>query len=359
MNWPDFRLSKRLDFDAATTEAVYGLLAQIDSVKRSWAVVQRFQPATFTRLTRSVIVTSTGASNRIEGNQLSDEEVERLYRNLRIQKFDTRDEQEVAGYLELLELVFESYDSMPLSESLVLDLHDRMLRHSEKDARHRGGYKFGSNRVEAKDTQGNVVGVVFDPTPPHLVGKEMQELLGWYGWAGDSAYRHPLILLGNFLFEYLAIHPFQDGNGRTSRLLTNLLLLREGYDFAQVVSHEQLVEANKADYYLALNKSQRSWKTGGEDVSDWLLFFLKTIAMQAENAFALITEEEEGDLFSENQERILNWAAARAEDSFSRRDVIEQLELAPSTAEKAIKKLLLMNKLKRFGQGRATRYRKG
>ena len=124
-----------------------------------------------------------------------------------------------------------------------------------------------------------------------------------------------------------------------------------------MVSHEQLVEANKADYYLALNKSQRSWKTGGEDVSDWLLFFLKTIAMQAENAFALITEEEQGDLLSENQERILNWAAARAEDSFSRRDVIEQLELAPSTAEKAIKKLLLMNKLKRFGQGRATRYR--
>lgn len=357
MNWDEFKLSKRLSFTADVTETVYGLLAQIDSVKKSWSVVQKFQPATLTRLTHSVIVTSTGASNRIEGNRLSDEEVEKLYRNLRIQKFKTRDEQEVAGYLELLELIFENHDVMPLNESLILDLHGKMLRHSKKDDRHRGGYKFGSNRVEAKDTSGNIVGVVFDPTPPHLVEKEMQELLGWYRWAGEEQYRHPLILLGNFLFEYLAIHPFQDGNGRTSRLLTNMLLLQEGYDFVKTVSHEQLVEANKADYYLALNKSQRSWKTEEENVSDWLLFFLKTLSMQADKAFKLITEEEESDLLSENQERILNWALSQSETRFSRKDVIEHLSLAPSTAEKAIKKLILMNKIVRQGEGRATHYR--
>ena len=357
MTWENFRLSERLTLTPDTTEAVYSLLTRIDSVKNSWNVVQKFQPATLTRLTHSVIVTSTGASNRIEGNQLSDEEVEELYRNLRIQKFNTRDEQEVAGYLELLELVFENYGKMPLTESLIFDLHGKMLRHSEKDERHRGQYKFGSNRVEAKDQEGNVVGVIFDPTPPHLVEKEMQELLDWYQWASNESYRHPLILLGNFLFEYLAIHPFQDGNGRTSRLLTNLLLLQEGYDFVQVVSHEQLVESHKADYYQALNRSQRSWKTDDENVSDWLLFFLHTLAAQADKALKLITEEEESDLLSDNQERILNWAIEQPEKSFTRKEVIEQLSLAPSTAEKAIKKLLVMNKIARSGQGRATRYR--
>lgn len=161
---------------------------------------------------------------------------------------------------------------MSVGESLILQLHRDMLRHSEKDERHAGNYKFGPNRVEAKDAKGQVVGIIFDPTPPHLVPKEMQELVEWYGWASEEKFRHPLILAANFLFEYLAIHPFQDGNGRTSRLLANLILLREGYEFTEVVSHEKCIEGRKADYYLALNRTQRSWKTTREDLSEWLVF---------------------------------------------------------------------------------------
>ena len=125
----------------------------------------------------------------------------------------------------------------------------------------RGHYKIGSNRVEAHDKSGNLIGIIFDPTPPYLVQKEMHELIDWYLWALENKIKHPLILIANFIFEFLAIHPFQDGNGRTSRLLTNLMLLQNDYHFTTLVSHEKVIEAHKVEYYLALNKSQSSWKT--------------------------------------------------------------------------------------------------
>lgn len=129
------------------------------------------------RLQTSVLVTSTGASTRIEGGKLSDKDVQALLRNQRVTKFRTRDEQEVGGYLELLEAVFESWRDIPFTENAILGLHQQVLRHSQKDARHKGGYKFGSNRVEARNQDGEFVGIVFDSTPPHLVAKEMQELI--------------------------------------------------------------------------------------------------------------------------------------------------------------------------------------
>jgi len=168
MNWQNDRLSRRLTFSPEQTEAVYAILSEIDAIKNAFRLTDKLLPQTINRLTHSVIVTSTGASNRIEGNRLTDNEVEALYRNMHIRKFRSRDEQEVAGYLEMLELVLESYADMPLTEALILQLHRDMLKHSDKDQRQRGAYKFGPNRVEAKDPSGNVVGVIFDPTPPHL-----------------------------------------------------------------------------------------------------------------------------------------------------------------------------------------------
>lgn len=221
MNWNEDRLSRRLRFSAERTESLYAILAEIDAIKNAIQITDKLLPQTIDRLTQSAIVTLTGASNRIEGNRLSDDEVEALYRNLRIRRFRTRDEQEVAGYLEMLELILDTHADMALSESLLLQLHRDMLKYSEKDERQRGAYKFGPNRVEAKDHDGNIVGAIFDPTPPHLTPKETQELVAWYGWAEAENFKHPLIRIGNFVFEYLTIHPFQDGNGRTSRLLTN------------------------------------------------------------------------------------------------------------------------------------------
>ena len=357
MDWQTDRLQQRLSLPAERVEEVYALLARIDAVKQSWRIAGNLKPQIIRRLTQSVIITSTGASNRIEGNQLSDEEVEKLYRNLRIQKLRTRDQQEVGGYLESMEFVFTHFTEFRITESMMLHLHGQMLRHSEKDERHRGGYKFGSNRVEAKDPSGNVLGIIFDPTPPHLVAKEMQDIVSWYQWACEGNVKHPLILIANFIFEYLAIHPFQDGNGRTSRLLTNLMLLQQGYQFTSIVSHEKLIEQRKADYYLALNQTQKNWKTDHEDITPWLLFFLNIVRQQAEQALEILVRDDREALLSENQQSILDWVRAREAGVFSRKDIIEAFKLPPRTIEAAVKRLLEYQFIERIGAGRATRYR--
>ena len=357
MDWKNFRVNRRLSLKPHIIEEVYSLIAKIDSVKNSFSLTNNLLPQTINRLTSSLIVTSAGASNRIEGNKLTDDQVAKLYKNLNIQKFKTRDEQEVAGYIEVLQEILANYQHIKINESLILGFHNQMLKYSKKDLRHKGGYKFGSNRVEAKDHSGNLVGIIFDPTPPHLVKKEMQELLEWYGFISNEKQKHPLILIANFIFEYLAIHPFQDGNGRTSRLLTNLMLLQAGYNFTNIVSHEKLIEDNKADYYLALNKTQRTWKSENEDISDWLLFFLKIVHGQAQKALDILKGETIEHLLSEKQLELWNWALSLEKPEFSRKDAIEATGFPPRTIEGIIKKLFDLKKLERIGEGRAIRYR--
>lgn len=356
MQWQDFRLHKRLNLNPTVIELIYQTISEIDGIKNSWQITKQLLPQTIERLTRSVIVTSTGSSNRIEGNRLSDIEVEHLYKDLRVKKFKTRDEQEIAGYLKCLELVFNNYNNIPISESSILALHQDMLIFSERDVRHKGHYKFSSNRVEAKDATGNIVGVIFDPTPPYLVKKEMQELIDWYLWASATKVKHPLILIANFIFEYLAIHPFQDGNGRTSRLLTNLMLLQQGYLFTQIVSHERIIEANKMDYYLALNKTQSTWKTASEDITPWLQFFLNIIKSQSTQALKIIEGDNIEYLLSEKQLLLWNWIVEQSTE-FSRKDAVNALGFPERTIESIIKKLVMLKRLQRLGQGKATRYR--
>ena len=357
MDWQNFRLEKRLNLNNKHIEEIYSLIARIDAVKNSFVLNEKFTKYTIDRLTSSVIITSTGASNRIEGNRLTDAEIEKLYKNLRVKKFKTRDEEEVAGYLEILEIIFSCNGELDISESQILSLHNETLKYSEADSHHRGKYKTGSNRVEAKDQSGNLVGVIFDPTSPHLVSKEMQELVLWFNNAIEEEKKHNLIIIANFIFEYLAIHPFQDGNGRTSRLLTNILLLKYGYDFTKIVSHEELIESQKADYYLALNRTQKSWKTEEEDISAWLLFFLKVIAMQAEKSLEIAKNDDIKYLLSEKQLEIWDWINKREEEFFTRKETIEFSNFPSRTVEYIIKKFINMNKLERVGLGKEVRYK--
>jgi Fic family protein len=355
MDWQDFRIHQRLNLNPLIIEAIYQTLSEIDAVKNSWRIADQLLPQTIERLTRSVVVTSTGSSNRIEGNRLTDQEVEALYKNSRIKKFKTRDEQEIAGYLHSLEVIFNHYNDIPIRESSILKLHHDMLIYSEKDTRHKGHYKVGSNRVEAKDNAGNRIGIIFDPTPPYLVQKEMQELIDWSIWATETKAKHPLILIANFIFEYLAIHPFQDGNGRTSRLLTNLMLLQHGYLFTQIVSHERMIEANKVDYYLALTKTQNTWKTDHEDISPWLQFFLNIIRAQSQQALKILEGDNIEYLLSEKQLVLWKWINERGA-AFSRKDAVNALGFPERTVESIIKKLVDLKRLTRLGQGRAARY---
>src|SRR3989339_1740291 len=330
------KFSKRLSFSPEVTHKVYGLISKIDELKGQWKMGANLSPQALGILKKSVIITSSGASTRIEGARLTDEQVEKLLKGLKIQKLITRDEQEVAGYAELLTNVFDSYKNLKLSESTVKHFHSELLKYSEKDTRHRGEYKFCSNRVEAKDENGNLVGILFDPTPPHLVGKEMSELLDTALDLLNKKEIHPLIIIGNFIFEFLSIHPFQDGNGRTSRVLTNLLLLKSGYEYMPYVSHEKFVEDNKPEYYLALRQSQKTFKTPKDSklptgqaenktIIPWLDFFLTIFLKQSEMAIDLLSKENIERLLTQKQLAV--WDYLQKVDSATPREISEKTQV--------------------------------
>ena len=225
-------------------------------------------------------IESIGSSTRIEGSKLSDKEVEKLLSGLSIQTFETRDEQEVAGYAELMDLVFGSWADIPFDENHIKQLHQILLRHSTKDERHRGQYKTTSNHVAAFDENGTQIGIVFQTATPFDTPRLMQELVSWVNEERHKAELHPLLIIGVFVVVFLEIHPFQDGNGRLSRVLTTLLLMQAGYAYVPYSSLESVIELNKENYYLGLRQTQASIRSESPDWQPWLVFFLGSLSEQ-------------------------------------------------------------------------------
>jgi len=335
---------------------IWSLINQIDHLKGQWIGGAKLNPQALGRLKRSVLVTSTGASTRIEGVKLSDEDVEKFVRGLSLQKFTDRDKQEVQGYFELLENVFTSWKHIPFTEGVIKKLHQELLKYTDKDERHRGEYKKMENSVEAFDESGESVGVIFETTPAHLTPQQMSELVEWTAHALKQGEFHSLVVIGSFLVEFLAIHPFQDGNGRLSRILTNLLLLKAGYEYAPYVSHEKLVEDNKADYYVALRKSQSTLETGRENITPWLEFFLTVSLEQARQAIELLSHENIEKILSPKQLAV--WRYLETLEEATAGDIAKATGVARPTVSQAIDVLLRLKKIERIGQGRTTRYRK-
>lgn len=340
------------------TEAqkIQTLIAEIERLSGMWTAGVNLSPQILTVLKRSTVITSAGSSTRIEGAKLSNQEIEKLFKSgLKVKKFSTRDEQEVAGYKELLENVFEAWRTIRFNESTIKHFHKELLKYSDKDQGHLGGYKFGENKVAAYDKSGKVVGIIFEPTPPHLTAKEMTELLEWTQNVLAEKLIHPLLVIGNFVLEFLKIHPFQDGNGRTSRVLTNLLLLQAGFDFVPYVSHEKFIEDNKDAYYLALNQSQKTLKDIEPNIAPWLLFFLEVIRDQAKLAISLSQQERIELLLSEKQLAI--WQFILEHKETTPKEIRESLAMPIPTVLQVLNKLLDMKKIERFGSGRGTRYK--
>lgn len=336
--------------------SVWEKIAQIDEHKGRWMGSARLNPQTLGRLKRSVLVTSTGASTRIEGAILSDADIEKLLRGISIQQFSDRDKQEVQGYYELLANVFDAWESLRFSESLIKYFHAELLKYVEKDQLHRGEYKRQENKVHMVDAAGQSLGVLFDTTPAWLTGKEMQELVEWTTDTLRQRTHHPLLIIGNFIVQFLQIHPFQDGNGRLSRILTNLLLVQAGYAYIPYVSHEKLIEDNKPDYYMALRTSQRTFHTDKESVLPWLEFFLGVVYEQSRQALALLSGESVEKLLSPTQLRV--WEYMQEKDEVTPKELAETLAIARPTISQVLNKLLQLQKIERIGLGRATRYRR-
>lgn len=300
-------------------------------------------------------IESVGSSTRIEGSKLSDRQVESLLANLSIRAFTSRDEQEVAGYAETMEQVFQSWEHIPLTENHIRQLHRDLLRHSDKDERHRGQYKNTPNSVAAFDAHGQQIGIVFETAPPFDTPRLMQELVDWTNAELNAEAFHPLLVIGIFIVSFLAIHPFQDGKGRLSRILTALLLLRCGYAYTPYSSLESVIENSKEGYYLSLRQTQTSIQTDSPDWHPWLLFFLRALHQQMKRLERKMEQEHiVMSALPELSSQILNYA--REHGRVTVKDMVILTGVSRNTLKEHFRKLIANGQLGMRGKGRGTWY---
>jgi Fic family protein len=348
----NYKFNKRIEI---LPENIREKINNIDLLKGKWISGAELDRQVLEGLKKSVLITSAGASTRIEGSSLSDGDVERLMRGLSLQKFKDRDKQEVRGYFEILDNVFSSFTTIPFSESTIKFFHRELLKYTDKDEQHRGEYKKTENKVAMVSPTGEPIEILFDTTEAWKTPKEMQELVEWTQQAFLEKEIHPLTIIGNFVVEFLHIHPFEDGNGRLSRVLTNLLLLQHEYMYIPYVSHEKIVEENKIDYYLALRNSQKTFRSKAEDLSYWMTFFTNVLYTQAQQALELISETEVAKLLSPQQQKVWEYIST-LENEFTPREIEEETKIPRPTISQVLEKLLKLKWIERRGLGRGTRY---
>ena len=337
------------------TPEILRLIAEIDEFKGAWRALGTLAPERLSALRRVATIESIGSSTRIEGSKLSDRDVERLLDNLEIKSFATRDEQEVAGYAEVMDLVFRAWNDISISENHVRQLHRDLLVHSEKDAWHRGNYKTASNSVAAFDEDGRQIGIVFETATPFDTPRLMRELVDWLISERADGRLHPLLVIAVFTVVFLEIHPFQDGNGRLSRILTTLLLLQAGYAYVPYSSLESVIEQSKEGYYLALRQTQGTIRNAAPDWQPWLIYFLRALQQQMKRLAKKI--EHERIVLSSLPDlslRILDHA--RAHGRVSTGDIIKLTGASRNTLKQQFRQLVDKGHLVRQGGGRTTWY---
>ena len=329
-------------------------LLEIEEFKGSWKAYGNLAPDRLTELQRIATIESIGSSTRIEGAKLSDKEVARILAGLSTQSFTTRDEQEVAGYAFLMNEIYDSWEEMPLTENIVKQMHSLLLRFSDKDERHRGCYKNVENSVAAFDHAGHVVGVVFETASAFETPALMKELIEWTNRQFLERNLPPVIVIGMFTAAFLAIHPFQDGNGRLSRAFTTLLMLRAGYGYVPYSSLESVMEASKTNYYLALHATQKTLRTEAPNWNVWLAYFLRSLVRQVRNLKRKMENERLLRNMPETSMRILD--LIRREGPVSIAEAAASLKVNKFTLRDHFKRLVREGRLIPLGRGRATKY---
>ena len=337
------------------TPEILSLIAEIDEFKGAWQALSVLEPERLLALKKVATIESIGSSTRIEGSDLSDRDVEKLLSNLKIKFLKTRSEQEVAGYAELMELVFESWESLPVSENHIKQLHRDLLRYSRKDEYHRGKYKKSSNEVVAFDAKGKQIGIIFKPAAPFDTPRLMKELAAWFKEALESQPVHPLLAIAVFVVVFLQIHPFQDGNGRLSRILTTLFLLRSGYAYVPYSSLENIVEQNKESYYLSLRKTQRSLHNKNPNWHPWILFFLRALQKQVKKLMKKL-EYEKTILSNLPLLSVKILEQARKQGRVTIGDIIQITGVSRNTLKEHFRALIKKGYLIKHGHGRGVWY---
>jgi hypothetical protein len=334
------------------------LIAEIDEFKGRWEALNQLSPDRLLALRKVATIESVGSSTRIEGAKLTDVQIETLLSNIAIHAFKTRDEQEVAGYAEVMDLVFEAFADMSLTENHIRQLHQTLLRHSDKDARHRGSYKTLSNSVAAFDANGREIGIVFETTSPFNTPREMEALVAWTRKAFAESSGHPLLIVAAFVVIFLAIHPFQDGNGRLSRVLTTLLLMRAGYAYTPYASLERVIEDNKDAYYQALRRTQTTLKNETPDWQPWIGFFLRCLKKQKDSLSLRLQHEQQAQHheFELPELSVSIMHALRLHPRLTIAQLLEMTGANRNTLKVRLRELVLAARIQQYGKARSTWY---
>lgn len=348
-------MDNKLRFDFKITQQVIKKIGFIDSFKGYWVNIEVGESKYLKELRRIATIQSIGSSTRIEGVTLTNTEIETLLHNLEITKLRSRDEQEVFGYYEALETILENYEDIELTEGNVFNLHNLLLKFSDKDQNHRGRYKQLSNKVVARYPGGSQR-VIFNTTEPFLVKKEMETLISWTNKNLGKEEIHPLITIGTFVYEFLSIHPFQDGNGRLSRLLTSLLLLKSGYHFIQYISLENEIEKKKKEYYSVLMDAQQHRNTESEIIDKWMIFFLERLEEVIKKLETTYKEfREKGPYLNQRQKNILEFI--RKNQPIKIKDLSDRFtDESRNTIKKDLQYFQAERLISKIGKGRGTFY---
>lgn len=339
---------------AVITPEILRLIAEVDEFKGRWEALGSLAPERLSALRRIATIESVGSSTRIEGVKLSNDEIEKLLGGLDVRPFRSRDEQEVAGYAELMDLIFESCADIPLNENTIRQLHGILLKPSHKDERHRGNYKTLPSNVEAFDADGRSVGVIFETATPFDTPRLMESLVAWTNEALIEGTHHPLLIVAVFVVRFLAIHPFQDGNGRLSRALTTLLLLRAGYRYVPYSSLERIIEDSKDEYYLALRRAQATLDGDESQLMDWLTFFVRALHRQKGVLERKIEQERLMAPLAPLSEKLLAIVAEHGRVTVREAEALTQANR--NTIKDHLSKLVDAGRLVRRGRSRGTWY---
>lgn len=336
------------------TPEMLSIISRIDSFNASWKYMAGMEPERLKSLRKVATIESIGSSNRIEGNRLSDRDVEALLSRVGIESFATRDEQEVVGYARLMDELYDNFEIIPLTENYIKQFHQILLSWSDKDMRHRGEYKNVSNSVMAYGPDGEELGVVFETSSPFETPEQMRYLVRWMNEAREEDLLHPLLLIGIFIVHFLAIHPFQDGNGRLSRALNALLLLKAGYSYIPYTSLETIIEESKEAYYRSLHQTQVSFKKEYPDYAPWLTFFLRSLLKQKQRLEQKLSVKYTANL-TPKELRIMDLFSNKPQ--WALREIVQATAMNINTAKKSLKSLVEKQNLALEGKGRNASYK--
>lgn len=341
--------TKLYEFNIELSWNLLNKLSQIDRFDASWSTLEKIEKHNLNSLKSIATIQSVGSSTRMEGSEMNDDQVKVLIDKIEISNFEDRDSQEVAGYYNVLNIVLNDYKNIRISKSDIKNLHNQLLKFSEKDNWHKGEYKQHSNAVEANFPDGSKQ-IIFKTTEPGFAtDDEMNNVINWYN---DISEVHNLLKISVLIYEFLTIHPFQDGNGRLSRLLTSLLLLKSNYVWIQYVSFEHEIEFRKKEYYNCLRNCQA--QRPNENISEWVNFFLDSILSLKQKLNKKLEVKDKSGKLAPREKSIFLYIMSNP--GCKSGEISTKLDIPNPTIKRILSKMVKDEIIEKFGSGSGTNY---